>query len=138
MVLIPFGFSEFLIEHVDVITAVNMISQSNEGCTFVPWKKKQEIFLSKDELSYTGMYVYVHIYLHIYAHTHIKKHVLMHTFFSFLSVSPYKLPNLLKIVYDVLTSGGVVAHIHLNTPMFSNDIIVLLSSFFYYFKKLQR
>lgn len=87
MVLILFGFSEFLIQHVDVITAVNMISQSTEGCTFVPWKKKQEIFLSKYELSYTAMYVYVHIYLHIYAHIDIKKHVLMHTFFSFLCFS---------------------------------------------------
>lgn len=33
MAFIPFGFSELLIQHVDVITAVNMISQSTEGCT---------------------------------------------------------------------------------------------------------
>lgn len=66
MVLILFGFSELLIQHVDVITAVNVISQSTEGCTFDPWKTKQEIFLSQDDLSYTCMYVWVHIYLHIY------------------------------------------------------------------------
>lgn len=89
MVLILFGFSEFLIQHVDVITAVNMISQSTEGCTFVPWKKKQEIFLSKYELSYTAMYVYVHIYLHIYTYTYQKACTYAHIFFIsvFLPVS---------------------------------------------------
>lgn len=97
MVLIPFGFSELLIHHVDVITAVNMISQPTEGCTFVPWKKKGRHFL-KPRWCLIYTYVCMCAYIFTYIHIYMKKHVFIHCF-SFHLVSPYKLPNPFEIVW---------------------------------------